>query len=107
MVGEGSLGVKWGRHCGDAGPWGGLIHPSCRGYFLGDGHHGDALAVGDLVGPVDRQHRSAAIKIVFRLPDDLHAELKQWAADEDRSLNRQVVYLLRQAVRERNERKAA
>lgn len=50
---------------------------------------------------------TAIVKILFRLPDDLHVELKQWAVDENRSLHGQVIYLLRKAIRERNERIAA
>lgn len=37
----------------------------------------------------------------LRLPSDLHAELKRAAAADDRSLNAQIVHLLRQALAER------
>jgi hypothetical protein len=44
-------------------------------------------------------------KFLLRLPPRLHEELKAWAAQEMRSLNGQVEYLLREAVIRR--RKAA
>lgn len=34
----------------------------------------------------------------LRLPDDVHADLKAAAAEDDRSLNGEVVWLLRQAL---------
>jgi hypothetical protein len=37
----------------------------------------------------------------LRLPPDLWAELERWAADELRSVNGQIEYLLREAVRRR------
>lgn len=40
-------------------------------------------------------------KIVLRLPPDLHLELTDWAKDDNRSLNRQIVHLLSQAAKER------
>jgi hypothetical protein len=38
------------------------------------------------------------IRLNLRLPDDLHAELVEWARREERSLHAQILYLLRQAV---------
>jgi hypothetical protein len=38
---------------------------------------------------------------LLRLPPDLWAELEKWAADELRSVNAQIEYLLRQAVQKR------
>lgn len=38
---------------------------------------------------------------VLRLPPDLHAELRRWAAQDLRSLNAQVEWILRDAVRRR------
>lgn len=38
------------------------------------------------------------IRVLLRLPSDLHTALAEWAQDEERSLNGQIVYLLRQAV---------
>jgi hypothetical protein len=38
---------------------------------------------------------------LLRLPPDLIKELNRWAADELRSLNAQIEYLLRDAVRKR------
>ena len=36
---------------------------------------------------------------LLRLPPELYAELRRWAADEMRSMNGQVEYLLRDALR--------
>ncbi len=38
---------------------------------------------------------------VLRLPPDLHADLRGWAEQEMRSLNAQIEYVLRDAVRRR------
>jgi len=38
---------------------------------------------------------------LLRLPPDLWKELEKWAADELRSVNGQIEYLLRQAVAKR------
>ncbi|MBM3978303.1 MAG: toxin-antitoxin system HicB family antitoxin [Planctomycetes bacterium] len=38
---------------------------------------------------------------VLRLPEDLHAELRRWAAADLRSLNAQVEWILREALRRR------
>jgi hypothetical protein len=35
---------------------------------------------------------------LLRLPPDLHSALAKWAADDLRSLNSQIEYLLRRAV---------
>ena len=37
---------------------------------------------------------------LVRLPPDLHLALAKWAADDLRSLNAQIEYLLRRALRE-------
>ncbi len=39
---------------------------------------------------------------LLRLPPELWKELERWASDELRSVNGQIEYLLRQAVRQRN-----
>ena len=44
------------------------------------------------------------VRYALRLPPDLHAALVELARREDRSLNQQLVYLLRQAVRRDAER---
>lgn len=41
---------------------------------------------------------------LLRLPPDLMDELNRWAKDELRSLNAQIEYLLRDAVRRRRRR---
>jgi hypothetical protein len=38
---------------------------------------------------------------LLRVPPDLWVELEQWAAEELRSVNAQIEYLLRQAVAKR------
>jgi hypothetical protein len=38
---------------------------------------------------------------LLRIPPDLWKELEKWAADELRSVNGQIEYLLRQAVEKR------
>ena len=38
---------------------------------------------------------------LLRIPPDLWTELEKWAADELRSVNGQIEYLLRQAVEKR------
>ena len=38
---------------------------------------------------------------LLRIPQDLWNELEKWAADELRSVNGQIEYLLRQAVEKR------
>lgn len=46
---------------------------------------------------------------LLRLPPDLWKDLEKWAADELRSVNAQIEYVLRQEVRKRKraERRAA
>ena len=44
---------------------------------------------------VDRRE----VRFALRLPPDLHAALVEMARREERSLNQQLLYLLRQAVR--------
>ena len=49
------------------------------------------------------------VRYALRLPPDLHGALVEMARREDRSLNQQLIYLLRQAVRrdaERHKRQA-
>lgn len=38
---------------------------------------------------------------LLRLPPDLYDDLNRWAADELRSLNAQIEYVLREAARKR------
>lgn len=40
----------------------------------------------------------AVVRLLLRLPADLHNALAEWARREQRSLHGQIVYLLRQAV---------
>ena len=42
----------------------------------------------------------------FRIPDDLYAKLKALAADDDRSVNAELLYLVRRAVQEGERRSA-
>jgi len=41
---------------------------------------------------------------LLRLPPELHAALEQWAADEMRSVNAQIEYLLTDAVKKAGRR---
>lgn len=43
----------------------------------------------------------AVARFILRVPADLHEALTAWAREEERSLNAQIVYLLRRAVAER------
>lgn len=42
---------------------------------------------------------------LLRLPDDLMDELNRWARDELRSVNAQIEYLLREATRQRRNKR--
>lgn len=42
-------------------------------------------------------------KITVRLPDDLHEQITEAAEDDDRSLNSEIVRLLRAALKNREE----
>lgn len=43
---------------------------------------------------------------LLRLDRELHAALERWAADELRSLNAQIEYLLRRALRDAGRKRA-
>ena len=43
---------------------------------------------------------AARKSFLLRLPPDLHAALEKWAADELRSVNGQIEYLLARAVKD-------
>lgn len=45
------------------------------------------------------------VRLMLRLPVDLHATLVAEARREERSLNAQIVYLLRQALTEQERRR--
>lgn len=40
------------------------------------------------------------IKLVLRLPEDVWAQMKEWAEAEDRSLNGQIIHVLKRALKE-------
>lgn len=40
------------------------------------------------------------VRLILRLPEDLHGPLTAWAREEERSLNNLIVRLLRRAVSE-------
>lgn len=40
----------------------------------------------------------AVARLILRLPPDVHEALTAWAREEERSLNAQIVYLLRRAL---------
>jgi plasmid stability protein len=46
------------------------------------------------------------VNFTFRIPDDLYDKLKALAASEDRSVNAELLYLVRRAV-EGGERRSA
>lgn len=41
------------------------------------------------------------VRYLLRLPVDIHAALVEWAEEENRSLNGQIIYLLTQAVKKK------
>ena len=43
---------------------------------------------------------------LLRLPPDLYRDLEKWAADELRSVNAQIEYVLREQVRRRKRKRA-
>ncbi|WP_405517139.1 Arc family DNA-binding protein [Streptomyces canus] len=46
------------------------------------------------------------VNFTFRIPDDLYADLKELAAADDRSVNSELLHLVRRAVGERELRTA-
>jgi len=46
-------------------------------------------------------------KFLLRVPKELYEELEHWSADEMRSVNGQIEFLLRDAVRKRRRSKEA
>ncbi len=40
------------------------------------------------------------VKLLLRLPEDVWAGMKSWAEEEERSLNAQIIYILRRALKE-------
>ncbi len=47
------------------------------------------------------QRGAARKKVLLRLSPELHEELRRWAGQEMRSINSQMEYLLREAVKRR------
>lgn len=41
-----------------------------------------------------------AVRFLLRVPHDLWEDVKQWAVEEDRSIDAQIAHVLRRAVRE-------
>ena len=54
---------------------------------------------------MDKIKTSESVQFTFRIPVDLKAELEQIAQAEDRSLSKQIIYALRQHVRNSNSSK--
>lgn len=54
---------------------------------------------------MDKIKTSESVQFTFRIPVDLKAELEQIAQAEDRSLSKQIIYALRQHVRNSNNSK--
>ncbi|WP_461058443.1 Arc family DNA-binding protein [Streptomyces pseudoechinosporeus] len=46
------------------------------------------------------------VNFTFRIPEDLYAKLKALAADDDRSVNAELLYLVRRAVADGERRSA-
>ena len=46
------------------------------------------------------------VNFTFRIPEDLYGKLKGLAASEDRSVNAELLYLVRRAVEEGERRSA-
>ena len=55
--------------------------------------------------PQEAQVSPGRKAFLVRLPADLHADLKRWAASDLRSLNGQIEFLLRSALRGRSKGK--
>ena len=51
--------------------------------------------------PGSKQQEGGRKAFLLRLSPGLHVELKEWAAHDMRSLNAQIEFLLREAVRRR------
>lgn len=51
------------------------------------------------------KEKNAKKQIPLRISDSLYAELERWAADEFRSVNGQIEYLLTECVRNRRKAK--
>lgn len=47
-----------------------------------------------------RQEVSETVRFLLRAPRDIWDEIRKWAEEEDRSLNGQVVHILRRALAE-------
>ena len=43
------------------------------------------------------------VRILVRIPKDVWEQMKVWAEEENRSLNGQIVYVLRRALQRRDE----
>jgi hypothetical protein len=66
-------------------------------------HRIDAI-LWEEVGPMEDRRE---VRYSLRLPPDLHAALVALARREDRSLNQQLIHLLRQGVRRAEQRRKA
>lgn len=51
--------------------------------------------------PYTEAMAEAVVRLILRLPTDLHEALTAWAREEERSLNAQIVYVLRRALSDR------
>jgi hypothetical protein len=40
------------------------------------------------------------VQFMLRMPEDIWSEMKSWAAEEERSLHAQIIYVLKRALRE-------
>ncbi|MDE2096715.1 MAG: HNH endonuclease [Patescibacteria group bacterium] len=73
-----------------------IAHPSCNR------HRGGMLVAARQKARRTRDEiESIALSLILRLPPDLHASLVEWAKADDRSLNGQIVHILRSALEQR------
>jgi len=75
---------------------------AAKGGARGDAGSGGGKRPASGSGDVPRHVRGAARKVLpLRLPPKMVAELRKWAAQDLRSLNAQIEYLLADALRRR------
>lgn len=71
---------------------------------MADGTRGRGSEGGGERPPPDGRAASARKPFLLRLPADLHDEIRAWAEQDLRSVNGQIEFLLREAVRRRRGR---
>lgn len=74
-----------------------VAHAACN--FRKNGEH-DGLYPNQRQAKLRESASGELVRVLLRVPDDLWEEIRRWAEEDDRSLNQQVVHLLRRAVAE-------